>query len=146
MMKQIAQLVWRYHDICGCTSYLVVGENKAVMIDCGMMPGPILSMIREITQLPVELLLTHAHPGHYGAAAEFERICLHEKDIAALEKDVVEQQLALLKMRNTCKVFAFDAAFAIAQPQAHILEMSWSKDGAKATLRDEFYSCADRSG
>ena len=86
MMKQISKTVWRYHDMCGCTSYLVVGREKAVMVDCSMMPGPIMPMIREITQLPVELLLTHAHPDHYGAAAEFERIWMHEKDIAALDE------------------------------------------------------------
>ena len=86
MMKQISQTIWRYHDICGCTSYLVVGEEKAVMVDCGMLPGPIMPMIRGITQLPVELLLTHAHPDHYGAAAEFDRIWMHEQDIAALDE------------------------------------------------------------
>ena len=61
---------------------------------------------------------------------------------AALDKDVVKQQLALLQMRNTCKAFAFDAAFAIAQPDKHILEMSWSKDGAKATLRADLTTFA----
>ena len=85
-MKQISDTIWRYHDVCGCTSYLVVGERRAAMIDCGMLPGPIMPMIREITQLPVDLLLTHAHPDHYGAAAEFEHIWMHEKDIAALDE------------------------------------------------------------
>ena len=86
MKKQISESVWRYHDICGCTSYLVVGKEKAVMVDCSMMPCAIMPMIRKITQLPVELLLTHAHPDHYGAAREFERIWMHEKDIAALDE------------------------------------------------------------
>ena len=85
-MKQIAKYVWRYHDLCGCTSYLVVGEKRAVMIDCGMTPGPIMPLIRTVTQLPVDLLLTHAHPDHYGAAADFESIWMHENDIAALDE------------------------------------------------------------
>ena len=83
-MKQIAKSVWRYHDAFGSTSYLVVGKERAAMIDCGMSAVPVMPMIREITQLPVDLLLTHAHPDHYGAAVEFERIWMHEADIEAL--------------------------------------------------------------
>ena len=86
MMKPISPSIWRYHDLCGCTSYLVLGKKRAAMIDCGMMPGPVMPMIRSITQLPVDLLLTHAHPDHYGAAADFESIWMHEKDIAALDE------------------------------------------------------------
>ena len=52
----------------------------------------------------------------------------------ALRKDVVAKQLELLRVRNTCKAFAFDAAMKIAQPEAHLLEIAWEKDGAKAVL------------
>ena len=52
----------------------------------------------------------------------------------ALKKDVVAKQLELLRMRNTCAAFAFDAKMQIEQPEAHLLEISWEKDGAKAVL------------
>lgn len=86
MMEQISTSIWRYHDASGSTSYLVIGESKAVMIDCGMTATPLMSMIRQITQLPIELLLTHAHPDHYGAASEFDCIWLNEKDFAVLDQ------------------------------------------------------------
>lgn len=80
----------------------------------------------------VEAALRGGSAGH----KEINRTNLSNEQIeAALDKDVVKQQLALLKMRNTCKAFAFDAEFAIKQPQVHILEMTWSKDGAKASLK-----------
>lgn len=85
-MKRISDAVWQYHDVFGCTSYLVVGSEKAAMIDCGMSAESMLPMIREITPLPVELLLTHAHPDHYGAAADFDVVWMNEKDIAALDE------------------------------------------------------------
>ncbi|MBR5287719.1 MAG: MBL fold metallo-hydrolase [Clostridia bacterium] len=85
-MEQISAMVWRYHDAFGSTSYLVVGKTRAVMIDCSMEPGPIMPRIQQITNLPVDLLLTHAHPDHYGAAAEFEHIWMNEKDIVALDE------------------------------------------------------------
>ena len=40
--------------------------------------------VRAVTDLPVALLLTHAHPDHYGAAGEFHEIWLHERDRAIL--------------------------------------------------------------
>lgn len=84
MMERMTDCLWRYHDQTGSTSYLVVGKEKAAMIDCGMGRMEVMPLIREITSLPVELLLTHAHPDHYGAAGEFGSIWLHEKDAQAL--------------------------------------------------------------
>lgn len=84
MFESIAPSVWRYHDETGSTSYLVVGESRAAMIDCGAVARPLMAHIRAITPLPVDLLLTHAHPDHYGAAAEFDAVYLHEADAKAL--------------------------------------------------------------
>ena len=84
MFERIGESIWRYHDMTGSTSYLVVGKSSAVMVDCGMVPCAMMGAIRRITALPVRLLLTHAHPDHYGAAAEFDEVWLHEEDAAAL--------------------------------------------------------------
>lgn len=84
MFEQIGKRVWRRHDLAGSTSYLVVGEKRAAMVDCGAIPCSLMAEIRAITPLPVALLLTHAHPDHYGAAADFDEVWLHEDDAAAL--------------------------------------------------------------
>lgn len=51
----------------------------------------------------------------------------------ALQRSVVRDQLALLKMRNTCPAFAFDAELTLEQ-DADQLTMIWRKDGARAAL------------
>lgn len=84
MMEQLTESVWREHDESGATSYLVVGRERAAMIDCGGTGKPVMHKIREITDLPVVLLLTHAHPDHYGSAWEFDEVWLHEEDVKAL--------------------------------------------------------------
>lgn len=94
MFEKLTDNIWRYHDQTGSTSYLVVGETRAAMIDCGAIACPLMDEIRAITPLPVDLLLTHAHPDHYGAAAEFDAVYLHEGDIAALP--VFEEAFALM--------------------------------------------------
>ena len=53
----------------------------------------------------------------------------------ALKKDVVRDQLALLRMRNTCPAFDFDADMTVRQPQNDQLEIIWEKDGSRASLR-----------
>lgn len=72
-----------------------------------------------------------------GAAGhkEINRTNLSDAQIeAAMKKSVVTDQLALLRMRNTCKAFAFDADFDIEHPQANVIRMKWAKDGADASL------------
>lgn len=84
MFELLSGSVWRHHDGAGSTSYLIVGQQRAAMIDCGATGEPLMPAIRGITSLPVDLLLTHAHPDHYASAAEFERIWLHEADARVL--------------------------------------------------------------
>ena len=80
----------------------------------------------------IEAALKGGSAGH----KEINRTNLTKEQIEeALAKPVVKQQLELLKMRNTCKAFDFDADFASAQPEKHILEMIWQKDEARAMLK-----------
>ena len=79
----------------------------------------------------IEAALRGGSAGH----KEINRTNLSQPAIEeALKKDVVAKQLELLRVRNTCKAFAFDAKMQMNQPEAHLLEISWEKDGAKAAL------------
>ncbi len=51
--------------------YLVLGEEKALLIDSGMGIGSLRSIVDRITALPVTLILTHGHPDHAGGNSEF---------------------------------------------------------------------------
>lgn len=54
--------------------------ERAYIDDTGMGRPPLMPQIRALTGLAVDLLLTHAHPDHFGAAGEFERIWLCADD------------------------------------------------------------------
>ncbi|MBR3795542.1 MAG: MBL fold metallo-hydrolase [Clostridia bacterium] len=113
MITQLTDSIWRYHDETGSTSYLVVGKTRAAMIDCGGAGKPVMPWIRSMTDLPVILLLTHAHPDHYGSAAEFDEVWLHEDDISALP--VFEEAFSVMGVkpldRKTLHSFADDHVF-----------------------------------
>ncbi len=51
-----------------------------------------------------------------------------------LERDVVQRQLELLRFRNTCPAFGFDATCEVGDTPASGLRLTWSKDGHSAIL------------
>ena len=56
----------------------------------------------------------------------------------ALQKDVVQKQLALLRFRNTFSAFGFDAKLTLTKESESTLTFTWEKDGCKATLGADF--------
>lgn len=61
-------------------AYLIVGENKALLIDtCMALPG-FAETVAGLTDKPVEVLCTHAHPDHIGNNRLFKKIYLAADD------------------------------------------------------------------
>jgi sucrose phosphorylase len=61
----------------------------------------------------------------------------------ALEKNVVQQQLSLLKFRNSFPAFGFDAKLDVLDSKPEILKLRWKNNGCTATLEANLrdYSC-----
>jgi len=75
-----------------------------------------------------------------GAAGhkEINRTNLSPDDMAAkLETDVVKKQLEMLRFRNTCPAFSFDADFSV-ETDGTKMTMSWSNKGNTACLKVDF--------
>lgn len=62
--------------------YLVEGEDRALLIDCGAGIGDPWLEIRALTSKPVTLALTHGHMDHCGNADKFARVLMHPDDAA----------------------------------------------------------------
>lgn len=56
---------------------------------------------------------------------------------AGLETSVVKKQLELLRFRNTCPAFGFDARLEITT-EGSVVYFQWSKEGASASLTADF--------
>jgi glyoxylase-like metal-dependent hydrolase (beta-lactamase superfamily II) len=67
------------------TSFLVVGLREAALLDAGTGIGDIAAVVCGLTDLPVRLVLTHAHWDHIGGAHRFERRAVHPAEADALE-------------------------------------------------------------
>ncbi|MCG8466709.1 MAG: MBL fold metallo-hydrolase [Gemmatimonadetes bacterium] len=55
-------------------SYLVLGDEAALLFDTGMGIGSISGVVDELTALPVTVLNSHTHMDHVGGNAEFSRV------------------------------------------------------------------------
>lgn len=66
-----------------------------------------------------------------------------EQACRALKKNVVRQQLSLLRFRNSFPAFGFDAKFKILDSEPEMLKLRWEKNGCTATLEANLknYSC-----
>lgn len=65
-------------------SHLVVGTERAVLIDTGMGVGDIRAVVDGLTDLPVTVLLSHAHWDHIGGNSRFEHLLIHRAEADAL--------------------------------------------------------------
>ena len=63
--------------------YLVLGKEKALLIDTGFGIYSLKEKVRGITELPIIVVNTHAHPDHCGGNAEFDAPLLHPDDFEA---------------------------------------------------------------
>lgn len=66
--------------------YLVLGQEKALLIDSGFGLDSLKKVVDGLTDLPVILACTHGHPDHGGGYAELGSPMLHPDDNALYER------------------------------------------------------------
>lgn len=75
-------------------SFLLVGDNEALLIDTGTGEANLKEYVEEITKLPLTVIFTHADGDHVGNAGQFERRYMHpcEYDYYKNKKNVVSME------------------------------------------------------
>lgn len=126
-----------YYQV-NCTYFSALGADERKMLLARaiqlFMPGK--PQVWYLDLFAGENDLEAVRRGGEAAHKEINRTNLTRDAVAdALKKDVVRDQLALLRMRNTCPAFDFDADMTVRQPQNDQLEIIWEKDGSRAILR-----------
>lgn len=88
-------------DEGGVRCFLIPGEDKALLIDTGFGRGDLAAQVREITDLPVRVVHTHADGDHMGTDAQFEDISMHpaEYDHFAMSLERMKLDKAALLSR-----------------------------------------------
>jgi glyoxylase-like metal-dependent hydrolase (beta-lactamase superfamily II) len=71
----------------GVACYLIIGKEKACVIDTAYGFADLKAMVREITDLPLIVFNSHGHIDHTGGNFYFDTpVCIHEKDVEVYKK------------------------------------------------------------
>lgn len=80
--------------------YLILGSEKAVLFDIGYGYEDVQYLVKEITDLPLMLILSHGDPDHGLGCAHFDDVWLHELDYGKLiGNDTLEMKKNALSYR-----------------------------------------------
>ena len=87
--------LWRMDDYFSASCYLVEGADKALLIDTGMGDGDLLGLASSLTNLPIQVAVTHPHLDHMHWIDRFSTVYLHQEDIGPLQADPGKFPMAL---------------------------------------------------
>ena len=92
--------------------YLLLGTERAVLIDTGLGVANIKSVVDSITSLPILVITTHVHWDHIGGHKYFRDFAVHEKEVSWIsEKFPIPLQM--VKENLTRKPCDFPSNFSI---------------------------------
>ena len=83
--KQLTDHVWLMDDNGDSSGYVIVGKEKALVIDTMNGSEDVKAVAESITSLPLTLINTHVHPDHIGGNHFFEEGYMHPADMPFVE-------------------------------------------------------------
>lgn len=69
-------------------SFLIVGEQRAILLDTGMGVADIRAVVDALTEVPIIVVNSHAHWDHIGGNHRFDTIWIHEAESGNLRAGV----------------------------------------------------------
>lgn len=77
----------------GVRFFLLIGEEKALIIDSGMQTRNAKELARELTDLPIGLFNTHADIDHIGSNGEFDTVMMNPAELVNYRKPHISQEI-----------------------------------------------------
>lgn len=79
-VERIADGVYFISDYGISNCYLLIGKERALLIDAGNGTGNLKKACEKLTSLPITVALTHFHPDHAGGCPLFDSVYRHPGD------------------------------------------------------------------
>ena len=67
-------------DEGGVRCFLVIGSDRALLIDTGFGKGDLRATVETLTALPVTVIQTHTDGDHFGATSQFDQVLMHPSE------------------------------------------------------------------
>jgi glyoxylase-like metal-dependent hydrolase (beta-lactamase superfamily II) len=91
--EEVAPNTWRIDDHGIANVYLVIGTQRALLVDTGAGAADLRGFAQSLTSLPLSVINTHGHPDHAGANFQFGSIMAHAADLASIRKLATPEDL-----------------------------------------------------
>lgn len=78
--------LYQIKDPLGSLIDVIIGEEKALVVDTGYGIGDIYKEVRKLTNLPLIVIDSHGHMDHTGGNYLFPEVYIHSKDIDLVKK------------------------------------------------------------
>lgn len=104
--EKIDKDIIRIIDIGDELCYLITGRNKAALVDTGAGIGNIREYVESLTNLPIIVILTHAHIDHSAGSFNFNKVYLTSEDAKLLDLEFNSTQCN--EMKNALVQFVGD--------------------------------------
>ena len=82
-MVQFKKDTWEIDEFDCASIFLLVGTEKAMVIDCGMGIGDLRGAIEMITDKPLVVVISHGHVDHTANGRQFDELWIHPADQSA---------------------------------------------------------------
>ena len=79
-MVQFKKDTWEIDEFDCASMFLLIGTEKAMLIDCGMGIGDLRGAVEMLTDKPILLVLSHGHIDHTGNVRQFGEAWIHPAD------------------------------------------------------------------
>lgn len=79
-VERVTEHSWRITEGGLFGSYLIEGDDRALVVDAGAGIGDLRGLVEKLTNRPVTLLLSHSHWDHIGNASQFENVIADERE------------------------------------------------------------------
>ena len=84
--EKISEHIIRIRDGSDVCEYLVIGTDRAMLIDTGYGIGDLKGYIRTLTDLPLTVYITHGHVDHASGTAAFDDVHMSHYDLELFQK------------------------------------------------------------
>lgn len=122
-VTKLSEHIYLFNDNHEATGYLVVGKEKALVIDTMNGLANVLQLVRTITDLPVTVINTHGHCDHIFGNIYFEETYVHKDDLA-----LAKEHSSFPEFADMCH------RFGMTMPPFHTIEHGEIIDLGGATL------------
>ncbi len=79
-ISKLKDWMWVVETTDMTTMYILEGSKRAILIDTGTKCENLDKVVSQITQKPLDVVITHLHPDHAGNIKYFDEIYLHPAD------------------------------------------------------------------